>query len=217
MLRRKYTLVDTITHFQEQKINDTLIDLFPYEKITKRSAGPTVPLGHHLVYFNPSPCSSELLPDGTDALHSPGGPWVRRMWAGGKLQLDIHKYFSRQDGWFLNHDFICAERISDVQFRGQGDSAKIFVTIERRFARLDSKDDKKYRNIDLQLQDEMQRGEEWGNASLIEQRNLVFMKARSTEEVNAIKDGKFTPVRYLKGLFSRPHLLKHILIGNSAW
>jgi hydroxyacyl-ACP dehydratase HTD2-like protein with hotdog domain len=208
MLRRKYILADTITPFQEQKINNTLLDLFSHDKGIRTATNEAIPFGHHLVYFNPSPTSRNLLPDGTDDLHSPGAPWVRRMWAGGKLQLDMQKYFSLQDGWLLNHDFVCAESISDVQLRGNGDSAKIFVTIERRFARSDSKNVNRYKDIGRELQDQMQKGAEWGDASLIEERNLVFMKARSTEEVDAIKEDKFTPVRYLKCSPPRSHLFK---------
>src|SRR5436189_5904738 len=41
-----------------------------------------MPRGHHLVYFPRAVPSSQLLPDGTDILHSPGHPFNRRMWAG---------------------------------------------------------------------------------------------------------------------------------------
>lgn len=44
-----------------------------------------MPLGHHLVYFNPQIPGRDLAPDGADPDHCPGAPFVRRLWAGGSL------------------------------------------------------------------------------------------------------------------------------------
>ena len=44
-----------------------------------------IPQGHHLVYFPPPVPDRSLLPDGTDSLHSPGAPFIKRLWGGGSL------------------------------------------------------------------------------------------------------------------------------------
>jgi len=50
-----------------------------------RKASLAMPLGHHLVYFPLQVPGSALAPDGADADHCPGAPFVRRLWAGGSL------------------------------------------------------------------------------------------------------------------------------------
>jgi hypothetical protein len=90
-----------------------------------------LPQGHHLVYFPPQVLGKDLLADGTDVLHSPGPPFVRRMWAGGSLiysasakrQLDLRRKRS-----------YCLESIADVQVRGTGEEERVVVDIERRVA-----------------------------------------------------------------------------------
>ncbi|KAI9817307.1 MAG: hypothetical protein M1832_004729 [Thelocarpon impressellum] len=92
------------------------------------SARP-LPQGHHLAYFPPCVPTTALLPDGTDALHSPGAPYTRRLWAGGRVAFNIdaplHVDGSRA---------ACVERIVDVHrpSNGAGAKDKVFVTIERR-------------------------------------------------------------------------------------
>ena len=48
--------------------------------------GTPVPLGYHLVFFTPAALPGELGSDGTDVSYSPGEPFTRRMWAGGKIE-----------------------------------------------------------------------------------------------------------------------------------
>lgn len=49
-------------------------------------AGDTVPYGHHLAFFHPRTPEAFLRPDGTDAEFCPPEPFVRRMWAGGRME-----------------------------------------------------------------------------------------------------------------------------------
>lgn len=53
--------------------------------------GRPLPLGHHLVYFPLQARPSELAWDGADNDHAPGAPYVKRMWAGGKMTF--------REGW----------------------------------------------------------------------------------------------------------------------
>ena len=83
----------------------------------------SAPLGYHLVYFPVPRTIANHLPDGTDALHSPGPPFTRRMWAGGTLR--------NYNGplCFDGTQHLCRERITDVQIKGPELDEKIFVTI----------------------------------------------------------------------------------------
>lgn len=87
----------------------------------------TIPPSHHLVYFPPLTPISSLLPDGTDPLHSPGGPFTRRMWAGGSMAFNNPLHISEQR-------IICDEHISDVTVKGRPGEEKIFVQISRQIS-----------------------------------------------------------------------------------
>lgn len=99
-----------------------------------------LPQGHHLAFFNSRHPVESLLPDGTDADHSPGAPFTRRVWAGGSVAF--------AQGWksrlLLGDDvWVCREVITDVRLKralsgveSTVESAlcsddKIFVDIER--------------------------------------------------------------------------------------
>ena len=158
-----------------------------------------LPQGHHLVYFSPQIPSSALLPDGTDPLQSPGAPFVRRMWAGGSL------LFNASQKRHLQLDTTrttCIEKISDVSVKGTEGNEKVFVSIERRIGLAGHKycdplysSGSEPREIFrrfvrgyLQIRDV----KEMGNLSLVETRNLVFMREKSGEEAreDAAKQGK---------------------------
>ena len=49
-----------------------------------RNGTPLAP-GYHLAYFTPAALPGDLGPDGTDRSYSPGAPFTRRMWAGGRI------------------------------------------------------------------------------------------------------------------------------------
>ncbi|KAJ4366935.1 hypothetical protein N0V83_007465 [Neocucurbitaria cava] len=199
--------LEDITAQPERRLIKTLEGFLPKEWCrlpTKKS--PFLPFGHHLIWFNTAAPSHALLHDGTDDYHSPPDPWVRRMWAGGSVQLKPDQYFDRKLGFTMDTAIAGAERIKDVRLHGQGDTAKIFVTIERRFARLDQllKSHKKVYeraenapNVRTHFRQQLRDDEEWGDAILKEERNLVFFKERTTAEMDAIKAGQMAPVRYL--------------------
>ncbi|KAF2128608.1 hypothetical protein P153DRAFT_293368 [Dothidotthia symphoricarpi CBS 119687] len=196
----------------EHKLIDTLRSHLPAEWCPRFHAdAPRMPMGHHLIYFNPSLSGDQLLPDGTDALHDPGAPWVRRMWAGGSMRIRPELYHHKTDGFIMDTFGVCAERIQDVQLRGTGDSAKVFVTIERRFARHDLLS-VRYREAARDIADSRARtshdalayfrsqqnnDDEWGDALFKEVRNLVFLKKRTADELDAAKTGNMPPIKYL--------------------
>ncbi|TFY77170.1 hypothetical protein EWM64_g6842 [Hericium alpestre] len=55
----------------------------PYEPPVE---GAPLPYGHHLAFFHPRTPEKYLRPDGTDADFCPPEPFVRRMWAGGRIE-----------------------------------------------------------------------------------------------------------------------------------
>jgi hydroxyacyl-ACP dehydratase HTD2-like protein with hotdog domain len=211
MLQRDMThLPEHITAPTEYKLSQTLYGSLPKELcLAPGFRNPVLPVGHHLIWFNPALPTRELLPDGTDASQSPGGPWVRRMWAGGSIQLRPDDYYDKARGLTLDTAMVGAERIKEVRLRGQDDATKIFVTIERRFARLDRLKER-YREAHGSLgrtsglgrsqryfEEQIRQDEGWGDAILKEERNLVFMKERTTAELEAIKAGNMAAVKYL--------------------
>lgn len=211
MLGREITYLheDIITE-PENRLANTLSGFLPQSWCRPPTVNrPVVPPGHHLIWFNPALPTDKLLPDGTDASQSPGDPWVRRMWAGGSIMLRPDQYYHTKGGFIVDTAMAGAERIKDVRLRGQGDAAKLFVTIERRFARVDylhisqrrarqrtSSETPRASVVNYfkqQLRDDM----EWGDAMLKEERELVFFKERSAAELEAIKAGHMAPVKYL--------------------
>lgn len=105
---------------------------------------PGLPQGYHLAYFPPAHHrTSSLLPDGTDADHSPGPPFTRRLWAGGSVSFSD----GRQDELLrLNGAAaVCLETIRDVRITGvppgqdaqtgrtPGAGEKIFVDVVRQY------------------------------------------------------------------------------------
>jgi hydroxyacyl-ACP dehydratase HTD2-like protein with hotdog domain len=203
-------LSDTPAPTQEGKLENALSGFLPRSWFCARPgplAADKLPIGHHLIYANPDLPASGLLPDGTDMLHSPGDPFVRRMWAGGSVKVHVDRYFGR-DGLRLRN-MACVERIKDVQLRGQDDAVKIFVTIERAMINsaglIDPTKDGFSHNTDRTRRDEVRHefrkrlleGTDDTGASLVEQRQLVFMKQRSEHEMEAIRAGQMAPVKYL--------------------
>jgi hypothetical protein len=193
----------------EYKLSQTLTGFLPRESCHPPGMKqPIVPFGHHLIWFNPSVPTHDLLPDGTDASHSPGGPWVRRMWAGGSIHAKSDDYFDKFRGFSVNTPMAGVERIKHVRLHGQDDTAKIFVTIDRRFARVDTlQENYKARHGSLGRSSGLRRiqryfenqlhSDAWGSAILKEERNLVFFKERSAAELDNIKAGQMASVKYL--------------------
>ncbi|KAI1965808.1 hypothetical protein LOZ58_000708 [Ophidiomyces ophidiicola] len=134
-----------------------------------------LPRGHHLVYFPPHLPSSELVPDGCDVLHCPGAPFNRRMWAGGSV-----RFRDPNGGPLLDAQrAVCIEGVRDVRIKGKEGEEKVFVGIERRIALVKENEDEETMRRRIWTVTE----EEWGDASVIEKRNLVFMLDKTPEEL----------------------------------
>jgi hydroxyacyl-ACP dehydratase HTD2-like protein with hotdog domain len=113
-----------------------------------------LPQGHHLVYFPIQLAPSLLVPDGADPDHSPGAPFLRRVWAGGEVTFG--------HGLVLDcRPVVCRETIEDVSLRGKGADEKVFVDVWRRYG----------------LGHESEERSEW---EIEERRTLVFMKEQDT-------------------------------------
>lgn len=210
MLQRDVTCaLENITAQPEHRLSNTLVGYLPQDWCRPPVfTNPVLPVGHHLIWLNPALPTGQLLPDGTDASHSPGGLWVRRMWAGGSLHLKPDIYFHAKHGFTIDTVIAGAERIKDVRLRGEGDAAKLFVTIERRFARLDTlyssyasahSDSERIdgANVQTHFKQQLRDDEEWGDALFKEERTLVFLKERTTAELDAIEAGHMAAVKYL--------------------
>jgi hypothetical protein len=165
-------------------------------------------LEQHFLHYNDLSPQPDLLPDGTDNHHSPGGLWTRRMWAGGSLHLLPRKFYKLKYGLYPEARMGCLEYIKDVQLRGSGEAEKIFVTIERRVTRLDENTghDRRLRFPTTKAAAEVCKRDvnepSWGESILKEERRLVFLKDRSPEEVAALLKNAGSVERYLRCVFS---------------
>ncbi|MCJ1252013.1 hypothetical protein MMC30_009251 [Trapelia coarctata] len=186
--RRLALLQDDPTPLSSYLLSVTLEDFLPSCKIPLPSTLPpgypfatAIPPAHHLVYFPPSSRLSALLPDGTDPEQSPGEPFVRRMWAGGRINFRPSETPSIK---MVGARARCLERISDVIIKGTPGNEKMFVTIERRISRVFRNVHKSHLRIkstpmlddavrEVLMQDK--------NCSIIEHRDLVFMRERTPE------------------------------------
>ena len=192
---------EELDNLHHEQLLSTLTEFAPRLPQLDGGARPNVPLAQLLTRFNIRVASSKLLPDGTDPLHSPGEPWMRRMWAGGSVQVNPALKLKSETPFTLSSRTACLERIKDVRLQGEGETAKIFVTIERRFASIDQLreaagtqfggDARKY--IVQQVDD----GVEWGDAWVKEERKLVFLKPKTAAELLAIQTGQTLAPAYL--------------------
>lgn len=153
------------------KLAETLDGAVPDPLRTARLVYYNQILGHARVP------TRHLLEDGTDTLHWPGDPYVRRMWAGGSLRWNKHVDWRMIEGERMR----CREWIRDVQFKSgriEGEE-KVIVVIERVFG-------------------VGEEGEGEVTELAVEERNLAFMRRRSEEERKTYTRGEFEAVRYLK-------------------
>lgn len=155
---------------------------------------PRLAAGHHLVYFPPQVTSSQLLPDGTDILHSPGHPFSRRLWAGGRIK------FAATGNLLLDGSrAVCIETIRNVSTKGQEGEEKVFVGIERRIGTVHEGEKESDVRKRIWKEDE----EDFGQASIIENRNLVFMREKSQEQVKYDKERFSDSSRVVKRMYDR--------------
>ncbi|MCJ1286563.1 hypothetical protein MMC26_005909 [Xylographa opegraphella] len=201
---------------QDYLLSVTLADFLPPSAISlpprlpsTTEKGRNLPPTYHLVLFPPPSRLSALLPDGTDPEQSPGDPFVRRMWAGGRINFHPAPGASMR---ILNQRVYCSERISDVTIKGISGDEKIYVTIERRISQLLSvKHHKAYApegGGDRMLRMKLDKDE---YCSIIEHRNIVFMRER-TRDVAA--DGQKKPGKILKP--PQDPTFSHILTPTAA-
>lgn len=183
--RAPKTYYDYLTPTNSHLLSLSLADLIPHKPLHTQQGlaspstpwAPTslvsttkvLPQGQHLVHFPPDHPTLSLLPDGTDADHSPGAPFTRRVWAGGSVSF--------RPGW--DQDLIldgrraeCVETIKAVRITGvppaeearsdrtPGAGEKIFVDVERLYGSRDSAH----------------------KAAIRETRTLCFMTPKSEEE-----------------------------------
>src|SRR5436190_16331905 len=156
-----------------------------------------MPRGHHLVYFPRAVPSSQLLPDGTDILHSPGHPFNRRMWAGGSV------HFRHGLSPLLNGQrAVCVEGIRDVRIKGTEGDEKVFVRIERRMATVGEGEVEE--NIRGRV---WSREDDWADAAIIERRILVFMRNKTPAQIKPDRDSINRPANLARGKYSNSMLL----------
>lgn len=154
---------------------------------TQNNASALSP-AYHLVYFPPAIRPTDLLPDGTDPQQSPGAPFIRRMWAGGSLRFNNSAPLPL-DGARI----ACLETLRSVDIKGKPGEEKIFVGIERRIG-----------SGSESLSEEQVRQQLWRDSeddfgdsvSVIERRNIVFMRERSKEQ--AVKDMEAAKKKQMK-------------------
>ncbi|RAH68201.1 uncharacterized protein BO66DRAFT_421688 [Aspergillus aculeatinus CBS 121060] len=191
---------DYIHPQQSFLLNRTLVDLLPQsgapsEFFPSIRSPSRLPPGHHLVYFPPQVSLSQLLPDGTDFLHSPGYPFTRRLWAGGSVQ------FAATGGLLLDGcRAVCIETIRDVLVRGQTGEEKVIVRIERRIGKIREGENHS------QIRDRIWKVEEadLGHSSIIEHRHLIFMRDRTPEQLTGDRVNFQKPSRTIK--FAQIHM-----------
>lgn len=128
----------------------------------------------HLIYFPQETARAGLLRDGCDDLHFPGEPWVRRMWAGGCIDFAADERQGllprpRAEGaHVLSRQAVCRESVGTVKPNTTPGREKVFVEIERLYGA-----------------PELEEGAGARAAAVVERRDLVFMKAKTPEEVSA--------------------------------
>ncbi|KAF3035923.1 hypothetical protein E8E12_004221 [Didymella heteroderae] len=191
------------THYEQ--LTTTLIGFAPSTLVYRAPSRPHLSLAELLTRFNVRVQSSKLLSDGTDPLHHPGEPWMRRMWAGGAVKvkpgLELGARAGSATPFRLKETVACMERIKDVRLQGAGEEAKIYVTIERRFAPRGSSGGESEGALSANNFKRVLRDNDWSDSLVKEERNLVFMKAKTGAELMSAKSGQeLGETRYLKAL-----------------
>lgn len=200
--RQPYYRREDVDLLHHEQLSTTLAGFVPRVNKPYNKRNSIVPLFELLTRFNVQVQSSKLLPDGTDPLHSPGEPWIRRMWAGGAVKFNPDLKLISETPFRLQSRVACVERVKDVRLQGTGDDAKVFVTIERRFTSVDQRRDvhgsQSEDNVRAHVSQQVDRDDDWSDALFKEERNLVFLKAKTAAELTAVQVGQTLVPRYLK-------------------
>lgn len=139
-----------------------------------------------MAYFEPVLAPHEKMPDGTSEAHWPGGPFVRRMWAGGSVTFHEPSYsrLAILDG---KTEMVCIERVrsdqdSDVSVQmnegdPEGGGGKVFVELEREYhlGGINNSEKEKTKRVMMMME---------------EKRILVFMRGRKTRVGDDAKQAK---------------------------
>ncbi|KAI1143907.1 hypothetical protein F5Y05DRAFT_10505 [Hypoxylon sp. FL0543] len=175
MLGRPHQLSwDVMSPTNSSLLNIALADFIPVtcqapayqtgaRTIDKVDPNTKLPYGHFLVYFPLQKTASELCPDGTDPMHSPGGPFERRMWAGGSIEFN-------DDFRLDSSPVVCKESIDEVTVKGAEGQEKIFVDVLREYMRKEEFENTSLRGLPMAQ-------------GIRERRTLVFMRGVSKEQV----------------------------------
>ncbi len=210
-LLRRFSFLhhEDLDKLHHNQLKSTLTAFVPRISIADLEA--SLPLASTLTRFNARVLDKHLLPDGTDPAHSPKGPWVRRMWAGGSVVLNPGRQLFLDNPLTLGSRAACLERIKDVRLQGEDEAAKIFVTIERRIASYDRLVSSAqcgatdFRALKTYFDQQARDGVEWGDALLKEERSLVFLRAHTDTQLRAIQNGETTVPRYLTCTYVDTH------------
>ncbi|KAK6349785.1 hypothetical protein TWF696_006060 [Orbilia brochopaga] len=167
--------------------------------------GTTLPPGYHFAYFNGYTQESDLSSDGYIASQAPGGPWTRRMWAGGKLtyQPMPEKRNRGQDRGArrarpldIGRRALCHETVEDIQMKGEpgSDNEMMFVYLRRKlwaegFIVREPNKTPKLKDFEQTSEDDLRvlPDEE---VPIIEQRCLVYMKEKPKDPASARRSKK---------------------------
>ncbi|KAJ5787457.1 hypothetical protein N7457_002447 [Penicillium paradoxum] len=211
---RKLPLTYDYLHPQPSHLlNLTLRDLLPQSRIPSDYATlPSIqnpsplPVGHHLIYFPPQVTLSQLLPDCTDTLHTPGEPFNRRLWAGGNLRIPVCS--PQLDG----SRAVCIESIRNVTVKGREGDEKVIVTIERRIGNVPEEETVEQTWNRIWKENEADAGE----SSVIENRDLVFMRLKTSAQIEADKAQFGKPDRIVKREHILPLLKRDVKCTNDS-
>ena len=149
-----------------------------------------LPIGHHLIYFPPQVTLAQLLPDGTDTLHTPGDPFNRRLWAGGNVR------FPTSSPLLDGSRAVCIESIRNMTVKGREGDEKVIVTIERRVGTVPEGESE----TDTWSRIWQDNEADQGDASIIENRDLIFMRSKSAEQVQLDQAQFENPARIVRGM-----------------
>jgi len=194
--RKIQPIFDDLTPQSSYRLDMGLADFLPETNppsVLPPTNQPSVlPIPHHLIYFEPTKPQSQMLADGTNPDQSPGDPFVRRMWAGGRVLYNQGNQLTLDSG-----RAVCSEFIRSVTIKGKGGEEKIFVGIERRLARATDAemeqlgpaqtDAQEKETLEHRVRQRLWRDSDtdFGPCSILETRNIVFMRSRTKEEAAA--------------------------------
>ncbi|KAJ5126253.1 hypothetical protein N7526_008430 [Penicillium atrosanguineum] len=177
-------------------LNLTLCDLLPQSpdgrdvqtRLPSVTTPSPLPIAHHLIYFPPQVTLSQLLPDGTDVLHTPGSPFNRRLWAGGNLRFPAGAPLL--DG----SRAVCIESMRNVTVKGREGEEKVIVTIERRIGAVPEGEPEAQTWNRIWTDNDADAGQ----SSVIENRDLIFMRCKTAEQIQMDRGHFSKPGRNVK-------------------